>query len=267
VRRRAVTPSSDPGLVELEFARVAEALGIPKSKRKAKFRQASRFAALVEEAVSNVEQSERVRILDLACGRSYLGMELVRFLARDGRAVSLHGIDRDPKLVAKCGEITKSLGWPDTSFDTADLRSYSIGPDEYDVVVSLHACDTLSDEAIRIACEGRVPLAFLAPCCQHELRHQWKDHPLEWIARYGLLEQRLADVLTDGLRCLAMEAMGYQVNVLRFVEPEVTPKNILIQGRLVSGPRPARVREARDFMQMFHVHPRLAAFLDRARSA
>jgi hypothetical protein len=179
--------------------------------------------------------------------------------------VSLHGIDRDPELVAKCRDITKALGWPDTAFETADLRSYSIGPDEYDVVVSLHACDTLSDEAIRIACEGRVPLAFLAPCCQHELRHQWKDHPLEWMARYGLLEQRLADVLTDGLRCLAMDAMGYQVNVLRFVEPEITPKNILIQGRLVSEPRPARVKEARAFMELFHVRPRLAAFLDRAR--
>ena len=120
----------------------------------------------------------------------------------------------------------------------------------------------MSDEAIRIACGGRVPLLFVAPCCQHELRHQWKAHPLQWVSRYGLLEQRLADVLTDAFRCTVLEALGYRVKVLRFAAPDITPKNLLIQAQLASGPDPRRAADARTFLRQFGVRPRLAALLE-----
>jgi hypothetical protein len=247
----------------VDLAPVAEALGIPRSRRKAKLKQAVQFARIVEAALPG-ERKGALRVLDLACGRSYLGLVLVHLLAARGREVTLRGVDADPTLVEKCHEIASTLAWSNCAFEAADLAAYAAEPDSFDVAVSLHGCDTLTDEAIRIACEARVPLVFVAPCCQHELRHQWGEHPLRWVARYGLLEQRLADVLTDGFRCLVMEALGYQVKALRFTAPDVTPKNLLLQARLASGPRRARARDAVAFMRQFGVRPTLAPLLEQA---
>jgi len=246
---------------EAGWEALTEALGIPKSKRKAKLKQAVQFAGIVERNLPQGRNRE-LRLLDLACGRSYLGFVLVHQLVARGHSVNLHGVDSDDVLADKCRDIMAALGWTNCFFEVADLGAYSIEPDAYDIVLSLHACDTLTDDAIRIACEARVPLIFAAPCCQHELRHLWKTHPLRWISRYGLLEQRLADVLTDAFRCLVLEALGYRVKVLRFTAPDVTPKNLLIQARLTSGPRPDRAAVARAFLKQFGVRPKLAALLD-----
>jgi len=240
---------------------LTDALGIPRSRRKAKLKQACRFAGIVEQALSGAKK-ESLRILDLACGRSYLGFVLVHQLSVLGHEVQLHGVDSNEALVGKCRDILKTLRWTNCTFEVQDLASYAVAAGEYDIVVSLHGCDTLSDEAIRIACGGRVPLLFVAPCCQHELRHQWKAHPLQWISRYGLLEQRLADVLTDAFRCTVLEALGYRVKVLRFAAPDITPKNLLIQAELASGPDPRRAADARTFLRQFGVRPRLAALLE-----
>ena len=237
------------------------ALGIPKSKRRPKLKQAQQFARIVGGALSDA-QAGPVRILDLACGRSYLGFVLAHQLAAGGRAVTLHGVDSQPVLVEKCREIAETLGWTNATFAVEDLYSYSVAPGGYHVAVSLHACDTLTDEAIRIACTARVPYFFAAPCCQHELRHVWQEHPLRWMGRYGLLEQHLADVLTDGFRCMVLEAMGYRVKVLRFTAPDVTPKNLLIQAELAGAPQPERAEAARAFLDQFGVHLRLGALLD-----
>ncbi|MHC4592357.1 MAG: class I SAM-dependent methyltransferase [Planctomycetota bacterium] len=243
---------------------VADALGIPRSKRKAKFRQAYQFARIVEGALAR-QRGDHVRILDLACGRSYLGFVLTHLLSVGGQRVLLHGVDSDPALVDKCHAIAEALAWTNASFEAADLGAYSVKTDDYDMAVALHACDTLTDEAIRIAVEARIPVLFAAPCCQHEFRYSWKDHQLQWISRYGLLEQRLTDVVTDGFRCLVLEALGYQVKVIRFAEPDITPKNLLIQARSTSRLRPERARAAEAFLKQFKVRPRLAALLGRTK--
>ena len=237
------------------------ALGIPKSKRRPKLKQARQFARIVQAALAGAGPGP-LRVLDLACGRSYLGFVLAHALAAGGRRVTLHGVDSQPALVEKCREIAGTLGWANATFAVEDLYAYSVAPGAYDLAVSLHACDTLTDEAIRIACAARVPHFFAAPCCQHELRHAWQQHPLRWMSRYGLLEQHLADVLTDGFRCMVLEAMGYRVKVLRFTAPDVTPKNLLIQAELAGAPQPERAEAARAFLDQFGVHLRLGALLD-----
>ena len=259
---RQARADTHPDTERPDLEAVARALGIPKSKRKAKFKQARQFASIVELALSKTHSGD-LRILDMACGRSYLGFVLVQLLGAGARKVSLHGIDSEPPLVEKSRQIASTLQWTNCTFEVADLEAYSVPPDTYDVALSLHACDTLTDEAIRIACQARTPLIFVSPCCQNELRQKWgKDRPLRWMSRYGLLEERLADVLTDGFRCLVMEAIGYRVKTIRFTDPDVTPKNLLIQARLSTGPTAERAREAAEFLKQFHVRPRLAALLD-----
>jgi SAM-dependent methyltransferase len=251
-----------PGAADL--GPVTEALGIPRSRRKHKLEQARRFAGIVERALADAGLSDRaeLRVLDLACGRSYLGFVLVQLLGAGGANVRLRGVDTRRAAVEKSRRIAEELGWRRAEFEEADLAAFTVEPGAADLVVSLHGCDTLTDEAIRVAVEAEAPLLFVAPCCQHELRHQLGSHPLDWVARFGLLEQRLADVLTDAFRCLVLQAQGYRVNVLRFVEPDVTPKNLLIQARRTSGRRADRAREAAAFLKQFDIRPRLAALLD-----
>ena len=98
------------------------------------------------------------------------------------------------------------------------------------------------------------------------MRNQWRRHPLSWIAQYGLLETRLADVLTDAFRALVLEALGYRVKVIRFVAAEVTPKNLIIEARLVGGLDAEKIHLAQAFMKQWGVRPRLAELLDRVGS-
>jgi hypothetical protein len=257
--RKAST--SDPETEQAGLRMIVNALGIPHSKRKLKLQQAQQFAKIVEQALGGKEKTT-VRVLDLACGRSYLGFVLVHQLTAHGWIVKLHGVDSDGPLVDRCREIAKTLRWTNCTFEVADLSSYKVAAEAYDIMVALHACDTLTDEAIRIAYEGRIPLLFVAPCCQHELRHQWDVHPLDWVSRYGLLEQRLADVLTDAFRCSVLEALGYGVKVLRFAAPEITPKNLLIQAGLSGKLNPSRAATVCSFLEQFGVRPRLISVLE-----
>lgn len=253
------TPLVSADHSEQELAQVTErlfkAFGGAGANRKEKLRQAVHFGNVVLNALAGHE-GRALRVLDASCGRSYLGSMLTLLLRSKGWDVQLHGIDYSTSLVEKARGIAASLGIDGATFEVADLGTFSARPTPSDMLVSLHGCDTLSDDAIRLAVESGARYAFIAPCCQQEMRHALKNHPLSWISRYGLLEQRLADVLTDGLRSLVLEALGYKVNVIRFADQEVTPKNLLIQA--VRRPMPEswtreRAREARAFASEFGV--------------
>jgi hypothetical protein len=245
--------------------RLLTAFGGVGAHRKDKLRQAAYFGKTVLTALARHENRD-LRILDAACGRSYLGLMLTLLLRSKGWQVRLQGIDYSEALVTKARTIAASLAIHEATFVVADLGSFSARETPPDMVVSLHGCDTLSDDAIRLAVESGARYAFIAPCCQHELRHELKEHPLTWISRYGLLEQRLADVLTDGLRCLVLEAFGYKVNVIRFADLDVTPKNLLIQAvrtAMPQGRNAQRAREARAFAATFGVQTAALHLLDR----
>ncbi|HIJ72712.1 MAG TPA: methyltransferase [Candidatus Hydrogenedentes bacterium] len=259
---KPLSQEAKSGAARREWKALTDALGIPRSKRRHKLKQAEQFAHIVKEGLDKADNRE-VRVLDVACGRSYLGFVLCHVLFASGFRPWMHGVDADPVLVDKCHDIAGALGWRDCVFEVANLEHYAAEPGRYDVLVSLHGCDALSDEAIRIGVDAKIPLLFVAPCCQQELRRTWGPHPLQWIRYYPVLEERLADILTDGFRSLVLEAMGYRVTALRFVAPDVTPKNLLIQAKMVSRPCRDRAAEAKEFQRLFSVQPRLSSLLDR----
>ena len=235
--------------------RLVTAFGGVGTNRKEKLRQAAHFGKVVLMALAR-DQGRDLRILDAACGRSYLGLMLTLVLRSKGWRVKLQGIDYNKELVDKASKIADSLDIRDAKFEVADVGTFPAREMEIDMVISLHGCDTLSDDAMRLAIESKARYAFIAPCCHHEMRHGFKIHPLDWISRYGLLEQRLADVLTDGLRALVFEAFGYKVNVIRFADLELTPKNLLIQAvrtPMQKGRNAERAKEARALAETFGV--------------
>lgn len=237
-----------------------ERLDIPSAKRLEKVRQGVHFARTVLLALGQ-RAPRRIRVLDLACGRSYLSFVLERILRQAGHDVAVHGVDSNGELVARCRATGERVGATGFSFETASLADYRVPEGSYDVVAALHACDNLTDDAIRVAIQGRVGWGFFVPCCQHEFRHLLGDHSLDWLGDYGLLEQRMADILTDGFRCLVLAAAGYDVKVIRFADEDLTPKNLLIQAVLTDRPSAKAKREAETFMQGFRIRPKLAGML------
>jgi hypothetical protein len=96
-------------------------------------------------------------------------------------------------------------------------------------VISLHACDTATDEAIALAVNNDVNAMVMVPCCHRELLQQLEYKPLEPIFKYGILKARISDALTDGLRSMYLEALGYKVTVVEYISPLETPKNLMIR--------------------------------------
>lgn len=254
----------DAGGSKVSWKKLAEALGIPKSKRQHKAKQAYHLAKVIVDTLSPAEGDE-IRFLDVACGKSYVGFSLSNSLKEIGQRCTVHGIEGNPALVTKCETIAAQLGWAHCTFEHADLRNYKSGDgDCFDALVALHACDSLTDDAIRIGLEAKIPYLFLVPCCQREMRSMFRNHPLDWISRYGLLEEDLADVLTDAFRCLVLEAAGYDVKVLHFVASEHTPKNLLIVASYRGEPNANQLRKAQSFLKQFGVNPSAARLLDLA---
>ena len=137
--------------------------------------------------------------------------------------------------------------------------------------MTLHACDTATDYALAKAVGWNAKAILSVPCCQHELNGQMENEILEPVLKYGLLKERVAALVTDGLRASMLEESGYRVQVLEFIDMEHTPKNILIRAVLEKDPdghaKKERANESDTSaklaacMEFLHVNPMLAALL------
>ena len=212
--------------------------GKVKSQRRAKFRQVNRFLELVEDVLPALPAA-RLRVVDFGSGKSYLTFALHHLLtAVHGREVDLVGLDLKEDVVATCNELATKLGSAGLRFEVGDIAGYSAGGGA-DLVVSLHACDTATDDALARAVRWEVPVILAVPCCQHELAPQLRSSALAPLLDRGLLRGRFASDVTDAARAQLLEAVGYDVQLVEFVELEHTPKNVLIRATR----RPARDRQ------------------------
>ena len=129
--------------------------------------------------------------------------------------------------------------------------------------MTLHACDTATDFALAKAVAWKAKAILSVPCCQHELNRQIDCEKLRPVLKYGLLKERMAALITDGLRAGLLEDAGYRVQVLEFIDMEHTPKNILLRAVLdENGQKAGKRDEALDAcMKFLHVRPTLAGLL------
>ncbi len=223
-----------PFLVELG---VQTAAGKVKAQRRDKFRQVNRFLELVEDVLPALPAG-RLRVVDFGSGKSYLTFALHHLLTVvHGCEVDLVGLDLKEDVVATCSALASKLGSEGLRFEVGDIAGYR-GVEAADLVVSLHACDTATDAALERAVRWNVPVILAVPCCQHELLPQIQNTPLAPLLDRGLLRSRFASDVTDAARAQLLEAVGYDVQLVEFVELEHTPKNVLIRATR----RPARDR-------------------------
>ena len=194
-----------------------------------KFRQINRFLEFIQDIVENLPKGRELTIVDFGCGKSYLTFAMYHYLkVMKGFDIRVIGLDLKEDVIAYCNELKDKYGYDKMSFTTGDIASYT-GVDAVDMVVTLHACDTATDYALEKAVKWGASVILSVPCCQHELNYQMKNEELSAALKYGLLKERIAALVTDGLRAEMLEQCGYDTQVLEFIDMEHTPKNILIR--------------------------------------
>jgi len=242
---------------------IADSRGKVRPSMQAKFHQVNEFLRIIDQTLGGTDPSTGpVSIVDCGCGSAYLTFAAYHYLSNvRGLDVSVVGIDVKADLIGKCLALRDRLGWNAVDFAACRIGDYD-PPAAPTAVLSLHACDTATDEAIArgVVWGSRVILA--APCCQHELHHKLTVPLFRPIIRHGILRERLADLLTDAFRATVLRIMGYRTAVVEFISPEHTAKNLLI--RAEAGLRLGRaefLREYRALRDFWGVHPAIEEML------
>ncbi|MDO4297849.1 MAG: SAM-dependent methyltransferase [Lachnospiraceae bacterium] len=194
-----------------------------------KFRQINRFLEFIEDICPVLPRGRELTMIDFGCGKSYLTFAMYYYLHElRGYEINIIGLDLKEDVIAHCNELAQEFGYEKLHFQTGDIAEYE-GVQQVDLVVTLHACDTATDYALAKAVGWNAAAILSVPCCQHELNGQIQNELLEPVLKYGLLKERMAALITDGMRASLLEEAGYQVQVLEFIDMEHTPKNILIR--------------------------------------
>jgi hypothetical protein len=252
--------------------------GRMKPSRQGKYRQVEEFLRILDASITDALDKSHLRtptaeeplqIVDLGCGNAYLTFVTERYLSHvRGLPVHLIGIDQREQSRTHNEKIAGELG-VDATFVASSIGAAA--PDvRPDVVLALHACDTATDDALARAVEWEAPLILAAPCCHHDiaaqLRRQPTPEPYAMLTRHGILRERFADTLTDGLRASLLRLEGYRVDVMQFVGSQHTPRNTLLRG--VRTGRPANDGSARreydELVEAWGVRPRVGELLERA---
>ena len=193
-----------------------------------KFRQINRFLEYIEDILPSLPTDRELRILDFGCGKSYLTFAIYYYLkVLKGYPVRITGLDLKEDVIRHCNELAVKYGYDKLEFLCGDIAYYD-GCSQVDMVVTLHACDTATDYALAKAVGWGAKVILSVPCCQHELNKQMKNDLLSPVLHYGILKERMAALMTDGLRAQILEANGYRTQILEFIDMAHTPKNLLI---------------------------------------
>ena len=194
-----------------------------------KFRQINRFLEYIEDILPALPKDHELRILDFGCGKSYLTFAIYYYLkVLKGYPVRITGLDLKEDVIRHCNELAARYGYDKLEFLCGDIAYYD-GCSQVDMVVTLHACDTATDYALAKAVSWGAKVILSVPCCQHELNKQMKNELLSPVLHYGILKERMAALMTDGLRAELLEAKGYRTQILEFIDMAHTPKNLLIR--------------------------------------
>ncbi|MEA2210029.1 MAG: hypothetical protein QOF54_2506 [Solirubrobacteraceae bacterium] len=185
-------------------------------------------------------ERDRIRVVDAGCGKAYMSLALVAYGREVGTRVELVGLDTNPQVVETVQRIAADLGYDEARFEQTTIEAYE-SDQPIDLLVSLHACDTATDEAIAAGVRLGAEAIVVAPCCHHELAAQIARRDKDALLRHGLLLGRQADLVTDALRAAALETLGYRVEVIEFISAEHTAKNVMLRAERA----PSRTRSAR----------------------
>lgn len=201
-----------------------------RERQQNKWKQINKFVEIIDGLIvsSSLKGKNDLRIVDMGSGKGYLTFALFDHLANSRKiGVSMTGVDTRSELVGLCNDITDACGFGGLKFVESDIASFDV--EQIDILIALHACNTATDDAIFKGIISNAAIIITAPCCHQELRPQIKPpDELRDILKHGVLMERTAETLTDGIRSLLLEVEGYETKMIEFVLPEHTPKNNMI---------------------------------------
>lgn len=232
-------------------------------KKRSKFRQINRFLEMVADVESQIIHGDELYILDLCCGKSYLSFAVYYYFTKiRGCKVTMDCVDLKADVIAFCGDLANKLGYDGLHFTAGDIRTFEIRRTP-DLTVSLHACDIATDIVLAKGVDSGSRVILSTPCCHHEMMHQLKKSgsPMDLVLEHSILKQKFADAVTDALRCKVLEIQGYDVTALELIDPEETPKNVLIRavkwGKLLPAQLEKKKAEYAALCGLLGVHPYL----------
>jgi len=227
---------SDPFLLEVG---ISDHKGLVKPSKQDKYLQVEEFLRLLAPTLDSAISAGQIHkptdtkpltIVDLGCGHAYLTFAAHQYLRSIGMPVHVIGIDIRTASRDRNNQIAQNLGISDTiRFRAEEIAATTASA--ADVAIALHACDTATDDAIAWAVASQTKLMLIAPCCHHDIQRQMNESPEPWgaLTKFGLMKERLGDLLTDSLRAQLLRIVGYRVEVIEFIGGEHTPRNMMIR--------------------------------------
>lgn len=208
----------------------------------AKYKQVEKFIEIIDSFENQYADGELIKVIDAGCGKGYLTFATYDFLTNvKERKVDMIGIETQDNLVKFCNNLAQKSQFSGLSFIQSNINEYKV--DKADILIALHACDTATDDAIYTGIKAEAKLIIVSPCCHKQIRNQMKiteSNVLEPVLNFGILLERQAEIITDGLRALILELNGYKTKVFEFVDAGNSPKNLIITAEKTSLPNDER---------------------------
>ena len=241
---------------------MSDVLGRIKPSKMDKYKQVEEFLRLLAPTIEGeIKDQDSLSVVDLGCGHAYLTFAVQEYFKSKYKTVSVLGVDERLDSKEHNEKVAEKLK-VDAKFLAAKIADTPA--QKVDIAIALHACDTASDDAIAWAVKNEAKVIMVAPCCMHELQTQIKDAPEPWgmLTKYGLVKERLVDLMTDSLRAQILKLLGYRVDIVEFIGGEHTARNIMIRAVKTGAPvQPIDKERYEQMLKEWNVKPYLSKLL------
>lgn len=262
----------DPDVFYLKALGIATDEGRIRDRQQDKWRQINKFVETLAKLFDKSQLADRqdLKIVDMGSGKGYLTFAVYDYFTNvRGLKVSMTGVEAKSELAGLCNDIARTCEFDGLKFVNGTIDDYETG--DVDILIALHACDTATDDALYKGIVAKADLIVAAPCCHREIRPQIKAPAMfRDILKHGVMLERTAETVTDGLRALLLERSGYSSRLFEFISVEHTPKNNMLVGTRLSTPKKSDEIEAQiaEIKSLYSIgEQRLETLLNSAKAA